>query len=225
MINDEWWIRSLEELQAGGAPQDLFIVEMENNLSAYSFQGNSEISRQAAGLRALLLHGCFPLDELYGFCKGRKLSLRKLEKQLEEQSTKIRLSPIRAFIAQPFWAIPNDYYEKIIRPGCYWEGVNPIRIDREETESSLTAKIEKGLKEANLFVADLTENSPNVFYEIGHFEGRGIEGLFLSLEPAKTLFYTGTKDIIEIKRGPDGVADSRRRLREGLRAIKMKFLR
>lgn len=224
MVHDDDWIRLIEELRLGGPLNDAVIVEMENSLATYSFQAQDASSGPAAKLYEVLLSGLCPLEELELFCRGRPFDIRGLEGKLQDQRARILNSAPKAFIAQPFRESTNDHYEKVIRPSCYWELVNPIRIDKESVESNLIAKIEKGLREADFFIANLTDNNPNVFYEIGHFEGRGINGLFLCMEPNEKMFYAGAKDIVEIKRGPDGVADSRRRLREGLRKIKMKFL-
>lgn len=219
MVHDDYWIRLIAELRSGAPLNDTVIVEMENSLATYSFQAQDAISRPAAKLHEALLSGFCPLEELELFCKGQPFNINGVERQLQDQRARIRDSAPKAFIAQPFRASTNDHYEKVIRPSCYWELVHPIRIDKERVESNLIAKIEKGLREADFFIANLTDNNSNVFYEIGHFEGRGVNGLFLCMEPNEKMFYAGTKDIIEIKRAPDGVADSRRRLREGIRKI------
>lgn len=98
------------------------------------------------------------------------------------------------------------------------ENVCPVKINSRTREPNLIHKIYKGLDEANLFIADLTENNQNVFYEFGYLEARKVNGVFLSpVEPE--FFYTKVKDIIQIGSGRTAVADSRRQLREALRAL------
>lgn len=56
----------------------------------------------------------------------------------------------------------------VITPVCKECGFEPTRIDKENKNGSITEGILKHLKEDDLVIADLTENNPNAFYEIGY---------------------------------------------------------
>lgn len=57
----------------------------------------------------------------------------------------------------------------LIKPVCEEElNFKVIRIDKLPHSNSITAEIVKNLKEADLVIADTTDNNPNCFYEIGY---------------------------------------------------------
>lgn len=57
----------------------------------------------------------------------------------------------------------------LIKPVCEKElGFKVIRIDKLPHSNSITTEIVKNLKEADLVIADTTDNNPNCFYEIGY---------------------------------------------------------
>ena len=62
----------------------------------------------------------------------------------------------------------DTLFKHVISPVCDECNFTPIRIDRENTNGSLTDEIFKHICEDDLVIADLTENNPNVFYEIGY---------------------------------------------------------
>lgn len=62
----------------------------------------------------------------------------------------------------------DSLFKHVISPVCKECGFEPIRIDKENTNGSITDDILKHLMEDDLVIADLTENNPNAFYEIGY---------------------------------------------------------
>lgn len=56
----------------------------------------------------------------------------------------------------------------VITPVCKECGFEPKRIDLENTNGSINDDILKHLREDDLVIADLTENNPNAFYEMGY---------------------------------------------------------
>lgn len=57
----------------------------------------------------------------------------------------------------------------LIKPVCEEElNFKVIRIDKLPHSNSITTEIVKNLKEADLVIADTTDNNPNCFYEIGY---------------------------------------------------------
>lgn len=57
----------------------------------------------------------------------------------------------------------------LIKPVCEDElNFEVIRIDKLPHSNSITEEIVKNLREADLIIADTTDNNPNCFYEIGY---------------------------------------------------------
>lgn len=62
----------------------------------------------------------------------------------------------------------DSLFKHVILPVCKESGFEPTRIDKENTSGSITEEIFKHLIEDELVIADLTENNPNAFYEMGY---------------------------------------------------------
>lgn len=62
----------------------------------------------------------------------------------------------------------DKLFKHVITPVCKECDFEPTRIDKENKNGSITDGILKHLKEDDLVIADLTENNPNAFYEIGY---------------------------------------------------------
>lgn len=60
----------------------------------------------------------------------------------------------------------DDTFEYLIKPTVIKYGYNPIRADHIQTPGMITNQIMEQLLEADLVIADLTDNNPNVFYEL-----------------------------------------------------------
>ena len=209
---------------------DVLIVELETTMEKVSFESRSEVSKevheQAMIFRDLLRHGCCPLPEIINYFAGKKVDTKNLIGKRRRKDKEINKSPFVAFVAQGYWDVTNDHFAQIIEPACYWENIRPLRMDLEVKMPSLIQKIYEGFQKANLFIADLTENEPNVFYELGYFDAKNIEGLCVAPnfgadrgKKNRNFIYTLTRDIIVFERGPRGLANNRKTLRAGLREI------
>lgn len=62
----------------------------------------------------------------------------------------------------------DTLFRHIIEPVCSNCGFTPIRVDKENTNNSLTDEIISHITNDDLVIADLTESNPNAFYEIGY---------------------------------------------------------
>lgn len=76
----------------------------------------------------------------------------------------------------------------IITPVCEKCGFEPIRIDEENKNGSLIEDIHKHLQEDELVIADLTENNPNAFYEIGYRAALGKPSIHLMMKDSTIPF-------------------------------------
>ena len=62
----------------------------------------------------------------------------------------------------------DTLFKHVIAPVCQECAFEPIRIDKENTNGSLTDEIITHIKTDDLVIADITDLNPNAFYEIGY---------------------------------------------------------
>ena len=75
----------------------------------------------------------------------------------------------RCFVIQPF---DNDKfdkrYEDVFAPSIKAADLEPYRVDRDPSVNDLLDGIRVGMAEAAAFLADITLDNPNVWYELGN---------------------------------------------------------
>ncbi|MCU0285854.1 MAG: hypothetical protein MUF15_05595 [Acidobacteria bacterium] len=211
------------QLKKTDIPNDRLIVELENVLAVESLEKTAP-GQGANYLKELIFLGHWPYKELRDYINDKVIPTEKLIKKITEQHGIIERFSIHAFVAQPFEGRNDLFFEEIVRPSCYWEKIKPIRVDHMPPEQDLLAKVKTFMKTSHLFIADLTHNDPNVYYEVGYLERTGVPGVFISYGIEESEFYMKYKDIIKIIQGPDGIAACRRRLREALKNIKSSIM-
>lgn len=62
----------------------------------------------------------------------------------------------------------NQLFNEIIIPACSKHGVTPIRSDQKFDNDKINDTILNELLRSDLVIADLTDNNPNVFFEVGY---------------------------------------------------------
>ncbi|MFN7899655.1 MAG: hypothetical protein ACK5N0_08330, partial [Synechococcaceae cyanobacterium] len=81
-----------------------------------------------------------------------------------------------AFVVMPFGEKPgrdgalinfNRIYEQLIQPALVQAGLEPFRADEEQRAGDIRADMFQELLLADLVLADLTIDNPNVWYELG----------------------------------------------------------
>ena len=81
-------------------------------------------------------------------------------------------------------------YSHIIIPAFQEASISASRIDREVVgEEPLPAAIEKRLRTAPLVIADLSNNNPNVLYELGFRRAQGKPFIGISRSPGDAAFW------------------------------------
>jgi hypothetical protein len=81
-------------------------------------------------------------------------------------------------------------YSHIILPAFQEANISASRIDREVVgEEPLTSAIEKRLRTAPLVIADLSDNNPNVLYELGFRRAQGKPFIGISRKPGDSAFW------------------------------------
>lgn len=93
------------------------------------------------------------------------------------------------------------------------------RTDESLSLERIVPRIEKGIQESAFVIADVSEASPNVFYEVGYARGLG--------KPVLMTAKRGTARAFDVADIPTIDWDDQQELKEGLRrsiaGIKMKF--
>jgi hypothetical protein len=76
----------------------------------------------------------------------------------------------RCFVIQPF--DDNGPYDKryrdVLVPGIKDAGLEPYRVDQDTSVTVPIDDIEKGIRESEICLADITTNNPNIWYEVGY---------------------------------------------------------
>jgi|GEM_PF-4370841 len=73
----------------------------------------------------------------------------------------------KCLVLMPFAREFDEIYDLIFRPACLSQDVESWRVDERTTPGSITSDIVHGILDADLIIADLTGQNPNVFYELG----------------------------------------------------------
>lgn len=72
------------------------------------------------------------------------------------------------FVMQPFGGTLGGYYETIFKPAIEQAGLSAVRADAEIFGTGkIMDQIWRGIRSADVLVAELTTKNPNVFYELG----------------------------------------------------------
>jgi nucleoside 2-deoxyribosyltransferase len=72
------------------------------------------------------------------------------------------------FVIQPFDKGQYDKrYSDVLKPAIIDAGLDPYRVDEDPGATVLIENIEKGIREAEVCLADITTNNPNIWYEVG----------------------------------------------------------
>lgn len=102
----------------------------------------------------------------------------------------IQIEPKKLFVASSFSPELSQNFDAI-SDVCKKFSLNPVRVDKELSSSSIIERIQNHLKEARFVIADLTEARPNVYYEIGYLdaicEARNIDASEILLLVAKDI--------------------------------------
>lgn len=73
------------------------------------------------------------------------------------------------FVIQPFDGGQFDKrYKDIIEPAIRNLGLKPYRVDEDHSTEVPIENIEKGIKDSVICLADISEDNPNVWYELGY---------------------------------------------------------
>ena len=78
---------------------------------------------------------------------------------------------VKCFVIMPFQEEFKKIYERAIKPAIETEGCDCIRVDEIDGGGNIIRHIVNSTDEANIVIADLTGDNPNVLYELGLAHG------------------------------------------------------
>ena len=123
--------------------------------------------------------------------------------------------PNNVFIVMSFKEEFNELY-KVYETVCRNFGFNAVRTDKVFSLEKIRPRILSGIRHSAFVIADVTEMSPNVFYEVGFAEGLG--------RPIIATARTGTKLPFDIADTPvlfwEGLEDLRSKLEPMIKEVK-----
>lgn len=93
------------------------------------------------------------------------------------------MSPSReffVFVVMPFEERFSDVYEVGIKPACADAGARCERVDEQIFLENILARIYDQIRQADVVVAEVTDRTPNVFYEVGYAHGLGKRVILLT---------------------------------------------
>ncbi len=90
----------------------------------------------------------------------------------------------RCFVIQPFDNGPYDRrYKDVLVPAITDAGLEPYRVDEDPCVTVPIENIEGGIREAEICLADITTNNPNIRYEVGFAMASGRPVVMICAEP------------------------------------------
>ncbi len=80
----------------------------------------------------------------------------------------------RCFVIQPFDCAEFDKrYDDVLEPSIRELGFEAYRVDKDRTVTSIITAIENGIRGAEVCVADISTDNPNVWLELGYARALG----------------------------------------------------
>jgi hypothetical protein len=215
----EEWTSELRSLRRESPPTDALIVGLEFGLAERAME-DDPVGRAAGWLQKLLRLGCWPVGQLRRLLLQEEIpSVDRLRRLHEERLGDLKNLPA-AVVLLPLQNINKEVFSIVVSPSCLWEGLRPVLIDQEEAGAKTWLQKARGqMSSAALFVADVSRNNANVFYEVGFMDGLGKPGTFISLTRTKKPHYINDREISPVSRGIAGIAGSRAKLRAELRSL------
>lgn len=74
-------------------------------------------------------------------------------------------------------------YKDVLKPAIEAAGLEPYRVDEDPGTTVLIDDIEKGIREADICLADISTNNPNVWFEVGYALANGRPVVMICAEP------------------------------------------
>lgn len=86
----------------------------------------------------------------------------------------------KCFVLMPFSEELREIYTEVYKPTCEENKIHCWRVDEISSPGSITRDIVEGILDADIIIADLTNQNPNVFYELGIAHASGNKTIMTS---------------------------------------------
>ena len=109
-----------------------------------------------------------------GLAKLRIESERVSESGEQEDTLKrYKTAEKRVFVIMPFEPFFEDVWKGSIKMACDSEGFTSLRVDKISLSTWINKDIEESIEKADVVIADITDNNPNVMFELGWALAKG----------------------------------------------------
>lgn len=88
--------------------------------------------------------------------------------------------PKAVFVIMPFRQDFNDVWVGAINKACSELGLTAIRVDMINRSSNITEDIVQSIESCHVAIADVTENNPNVMFELGYAIAKAKPNIIIS---------------------------------------------
>ncbi|HHE31924.1 MAG TPA: hypothetical protein ENL07_04690 [Chlorobaculum parvum] len=114
------------------------------------------------------------------------------------------------FLAMSFVGQEMDDIYSAIKSECVKIGLRPVRVDENTGSGFVIKEIKDLIEKAEFIIVDLTNEKPNIYYELGYAHGVGNEAqdilllakenttLHFDIAPLRVQFYTSTDHLRKI---------------------------
>ncbi len=93
------------------------------------------------------------------------------------------------FVIQPFdKGVYDKRYEDVFAPAIASAGLKPYRVDRDPAASIPIEEIQSGIRNAELCLAEISTDNPNVWFELGYSIASSKEVVLICSSDRKTKF-------------------------------------
>ena len=127
-------------------------------------------------------------------CSKRKIIFSNL---------KVETHKPELFVISQYGGIYDQLYNEVIKPICEIKNISLKRADEETGTTPILADIINSIRTANIIIADITPDNPNVFYELGYAHAIGKNVILLcdtalrqklpfDISGYRTIFYDNT---------------------------------
>lgn len=129
--------------------------------------------------------------------------------ELKENETDTSLES-SVFVIMPFRPELNDVWKGGIQRAAQTEGFHPIRVDMINRSTNINDDIVDSIKKCHLAIVDVTDNNPNVMFELGFVLAINKPNIIISqstdflpfdIRNIRTIVYSNTWSGIEELRG------------------------
>lgn len=96
---------------------------------------------------------------------------------------------LKCFVIQPFdKSVHDKRFRDVLKPAAEAAGLYAYRVDEDPSVSIPIEKIEESIRASAAVLADITQNNPNVWFEVGYAIAAGKEVVFICSDERESPF-------------------------------------